>query len=75
MECDNTSEELIPHVKFIWNNETKRLEADEAACPVCGLQRDVVQTKGPIEIPWFKAENARNYQNKKISRKLNEYNY
>ena len=65
---DFGEEEFIPHVKFVWNEETKHLEANEAACKECGKQREVVRDKGPIQIPWFKAENSRNYDNKKIKK-------
>lgn len=76
VECEYFNiEEVIPHVKFIWNDDNKRLEADEAACPKCGNQRDTVKKEGDIVIPWFKAENARNNQNKKIETKANKYNY
>ncbi len=67
--------ELIPHVRFIWNDDNKRLEANEAACPKCGNQRPSVKKEGAIVIPWFKAENARNYQNKAVSKKTNQFNY
>jgi len=68
-ECSDVGkEELIPHVKFIWNESTQKLEADEAACPSCGRQREVVREAGPIQIPWFKPENAKNYNNKKIKK-------
>lgn len=72
--CDNDEcpqfggTELIPHVKFIWNEETSKLEADEASCPNCGRQRAVVKEDGPIQIPWFKPENGKNYDNKKIKK-------
>ena len=68
-------EELIAHVRFIWNDSRQRLEADEAKCHKCGNQRIVVQEKGPIVLPYFKAENAKNYQNKHVSKKPNQYNY
>lgn len=76
IECSGYAvEELIARVKYIWNGETGRLEADEAACPICGQQRATVKEPGPIVIPWFKAENAKNYQNKTIEKKANRYNY
>jgi len=73
-KCENKNcegygeEELVPHVKFIWNETTKKLEAKEAACPVCQVQRETVREAGPITLPWFKAENSRNYNNKKIKK-------
>lgn len=72
--CNNTEcqllgkEEIIPHVKFIWNEEQLRFEADEEICPECGQRRETVKEPGPIKIPWFKAENARNYNNKKVKK-------
>ena len=60
--------ELIPHVRFKFNTETNKLEADEAECKGCGNQRDVVKEGKLTEMPWFKAENSRNYQNKTIKR-------
>ena len=67
-------EELIAQVKFIWNDDTKHLEAKEAKCPKCGNQRPVVKEKGDIVIPWFKAENSRNYQNKTVTQSK-KFNY
>ena len=61
-------EELIPHVKFVWNDTTQKLEAKEAECKHCHTQRETVREDGPIAVPWFKAENARNYDNKKIKK-------
>jgi hypothetical protein len=66
--CTHHEEELTPHVRFVWNEKTKKLEAEEAVCPVCGEQRDVVKEPGPIEVPWFKPENARNYNNRSIKK-------
>ena len=70
-DCSEVGEELIPHVKFVWNEETQKLEAPEAACPVCGVQREVVKEAGPIGVPWFKPENAKNYNNKTVK----QYDY
>lgn len=72
--CDNPDckgvgqTEIIPHVRFIWNEKTGKLEAAEAACSSCGEQREVVKEKGPIQVPWFKPENAKNYNNKTIKK-------
>ena len=75
-DCEYYSiEELIPRVKFVWNDKTKRLEASEAACPKCGEQRSTVKEPGDIVVPYFKAENAKNYQNKTVSKKPNQFNY
>ncbi|KKK53735.1 hypothetical protein LCGC14_3091780 [marine sediment metagenome] len=69
VECKGYAlEELIPHVKFIWNEKTGKLEADEAICLFCGNQRKVVGNSGPIKIPWFKSENAKNHNNKTIKK-------
>ena len=65
-QCGN--KELIPHVKFVWNEKIERLEANEAACSGCGQQREVIREPGPIQIPWFKAENAKNHNNKIIKK-------
>ncbi len=67
--------ELIPNVRFTFNEKTLKLEAPEAECKNCKNQRIVVQKEGPIVIPYFKAENSKNYQNKIISKKPNQYNY
>jgi len=68
-ECQGYSiKELIPKVKFIWNETTNRLESERAACPICGQQRDVVKEAGPIGIPWFKPENAKNHNNKTVKK-------
>lgn len=81
LKCDDVDcqgygvEELIPQIKFIWNDKRGRLEADAAKCPFCGEQRKSVQEPGPIVIPWFKAENSRNYMNKSVEKKVNKYNY
>ena len=73
-ECSQFgNQELIPHVKFIWNEETSKLEADEAICNGCGRQREVVREAGSIQIPWFKPENGKNYNNKTI--KKYDYDY
>jgi hypothetical protein len=72
--CDNDecsqfgNFELIPHVKFVWNETTQKLEANEAACDNCGRQRETVGETGPIQIPWFKPENAKNHNNKTIKK-------
>ena len=68
-------EDLIASVRFKWSNKNQRLEADEAICKGCGNQRDTVKEKGPIVIPWFKADNARNNQNTHVSKKPNQFNY
>jgi len=47
--CDNDDcpqfggTELIPHVKFVWNETINKLEAKEAECPNCGRQRETVR--------------------------------
>ena len=72
--CDNKecsqfgNQELIPSVKFIWNEVNVKLEAKEATCPNCGRQREVVRESGPIQIPWFKPENGKNHNNKTIKK-------
>jgi len=72
--CDNDDcpqfggTELIPHVKFVWNETINKLEAKEAECPNCGRQRETVREDGPIQIPWFKPENAKNHNNKTIKK-------
>ena len=68
-------QELIPSVRFTWNEKANRLEAEEAVCKGCGNQRDTVRDPGPYVIPWFKADNARNNQNKHVSKKPNQFNY
>ena len=68
-ECSQFgNSELIPSVKFIWNETTRKLEADEATCNGCGRQRETVRQDGPIQIPWFKPENAKNHNNKIIKK-------
>ncbi len=61
-------EELITVVRFVWNDDTGKLEAPEAVCKGCNNQRETVRESGPIAIPWFKAENARNYDNKTVKK-------
>lgn len=68
-------EELIASVRFKWSDKNQRLEANEAICKGCNNQRDTVREPGPYVLPWFKSENAKNYQNKKIEKKANRYNY
>lgn len=68
-ECEGFGkEEIIPRVMFVWNEKTEKLEASEAACSFCGEQREVVREDGPIGVPWFKPENAKNYNNKKVKK-------
>jgi hypothetical protein len=68
-ECPKCGEvELVPRVKFVWNEATQKLEADEATCDSCGRQRTTIREAGPIQIPWFKPENGKNYNNKKIKK-------
>lgn len=68
-DCDQVGkEELIPRVKFVWNERTEKLEADEAKCSSCGRQRATIREAGPIQIPWFKPENAKNYNNRTVKK-------
>jgi len=60
--------ELIPHVKFVWNETTQKLDAKEALCPGCRREREQLREAGPIKIPWFKPENAKNHNNKTIKK-------
>ena len=60
--------ELIPRVKFVWNETTQKLEASEAVCSGCGQQRETIRQTGNIQIPWFKPENAKNHNNKTIKK-------
>ena len=70
--CTNTEcreynkEELIPHVMFKWNEKTQKFTSKEDQCPVCNSIRETVKEEGDIKIPYFKAENAKNYNNKSI---------
>jgi hypothetical protein len=34
----------------------------------------VIKEDGPLDMPWFKSEDARNYNNKKVKKYKNEYN-
>ena len=69
IDCEGYAlEELIPHVKFVWNDETAKLEAKEAECSFCKNQRPTVPEPGPIKIPWFKPENGKNHNNKTIKK-------
>jgi hypothetical protein len=68
-DCEGVGQtEYIARVMFVWNEKTEKLEASEAACSVCGKQREVVREEGPIEVPWFKPENAKNHNNKTIKK-------
>jgi len=60
--------ELIPHVRFKWNESTRKFEADEELCSSCGQRRETVREAGPIQVPYFKGENAKNYNNKTIKK-------
>lgn len=71
-ECSEKDKvELVPRARFIWNEAKGKVEAKEAICKVCGQQREVVREAGPIQIPWFKSEDARNYNNQSIK----QYDY
>jgi RNA polymerase subunit RPABC4/transcription elongation factor Spt4 len=67
--------DLIPHVKFIWSSINNRLESDYDQCPVCGSHREIVKEYEGFTKIWFKAENARNYQNKKVINNPRKFNY
>ena len=68
-ECsDFGKEEFFANIKFIWNEKTLKLDSDKAICPTCHPVRSVVKESGDIGMPWFKAENARNNNNKKIKK-------
>lgn len=66
---------LIPKVKFVWNDRLGKLVSDYDECSECGSPTEVEKEEGPIAMPWFKAENSRNYQNKRPSKRTNEFNY
>jgi len=79
-KCENpqcikhTEVDHEPSVRFTWNPETMRLESPYDTCPECGSHRNVVKKEGPITMPWFKSEDSRNYNNKKVKKYENEYN-
>lgn len=74
-ECiKHTEVDDEPVVRFTWSSENMRLESPYDKCPVCGSHRNVIKKEGVITMPWFKSEDSRNYDNKKIKRYENEYN-
>ena len=60
--------ELIPSVRFMWNSETYKLEALEGICSQCGKMRETVKEGSITKMPWFKADNDRNNDNKRIKK-------
>lgn len=60
--------ELVPCVKFVFNEKTGKLVADKAVCKECGKMREQLVEEGDINNVWFKPENAKNYNNKKVKR-------
>jgi hypothetical protein len=79
-KCEN--EECVKHteldhelrVKFVWNPETMRFTSPYDECPVCGSHRNVVKEDAKFDMPWFKSEDARNYNNKKVKKYDYDYN-
>lgn len=68
--------ELIPHVRFTWNEDTHTFDSEYDICPMCGSTRNVMKEKEEkISMPWFKAENARNYENKAPVSNPRKFNY
>jgi len=72
-ECDN--EELIPHVRFKWDEKQSKLTSDHDTCPICGSTRDVVKEYDGASNLWFKAENAKNYNNKSVKQYDYDHNH
>ena len=78
-KCENP--ECIKHteidhevrVRFVWNPDTKRLESPYDKCPVCGSHRNVIREGNIGDMPWFKSEDSRNYDNKKVKRYEQDY--
>lgn len=78
-KCEN--KECIKHteldhelkVRFVWNTDTQRLESEYDKCPVCSSHRNVVKDEN-TGMPWFKSEDSRNYNNKKV-KKTDDYEY
>ena len=67
--CSRYNEvELIPAVRFKWNPETCKLEAPEGICSQCGDQRETMEEGSLTEMPWFKADNDRNNDNKRVKK-------
>jgi len=63
-----------PKVRFVWNPDTQKLESPYDICPVCGWDRVVMKAQeGKFEMPWFKSEDARNYNNKKVKKYDSDY--
>lgn len=58
--------ELIPTVRFKWNSDTRELETDEAICRECKQVRETLDEGSLTKMPWFKADNDRNNDNKRI---------
>jgi hypothetical protein len=77
-QCEN--EKCVKHteldhelrVRFVWNPDTQKLESPYDECPVCGWNRKVVKDEG-TGMPWFKSEDARNYNNKKVKKYDSDY--
>jgi len=67
--CSNNGKrEHYPRVTYKWNDETKRLEADESFCPLCGTFREPEKEYDGWTKAWFKDEINRNYNNKTVKK-------
>jgi hypothetical protein len=71
-DCPNRDVvELIPRVRYVFDTESRKLVSKEAICKHCGKQREQLLEGSLTQMPWFKAQNDRNYNNKEVK----QYDY
>ena len=63
--------ELIPHVRYKFDKITGKLISDKAICKQCGKEREQLSEGSLTRMPWFKGENDKNHDNKKVK----QYDY
>lgn len=73
-KCQNKECELFdkdnyqPTVRFKWNPENQRFESNYSFCPSCKSFIDPEKEYEGFTNAWFKGENDRNYDNKRVKK-------
>jgi len=53
---------------YTFDTELRTLVSDKDICKECGKQREQLSEGSITSLPWFKADNDRNNNNKKIKK-------